>query len=134
MRILLAEDEKELASVLSLILKRNNYSVDVVYNGVDATDNAISMEYDLIILDIMMPKRDGITALKMIREENIKTPILLLTAKSQIEDKVTRLDSGADDYLSKPFATNELLARIRALTRRNDTKAPILVNAMSQLI
>lgn len=122
MRILFAEDEIELASALEVIFKHNNYAVDVVYNGVDATDYALANDYDVIILDIMMPKRDGITALKMIREQNNKTPVLLLTAKSQIADKVTGLDSGADDYLVKPFSTVELLARIRALTRRSESQ------------
>ena len=122
MRILFAEDEVELASALGVIFKHNNYAVDIVFNGVDATDLALANEYDIIILDIMMPKRDGLTALKMIREAKNKTPVLLLTAKSQIEDKVIGLDSGADDYLVKPFSTVELLARIRALTRRSDTQ------------
>lgn len=122
MRILLAEDEVELANALEVIFKHNNYAVDVVYNGVDATDYALAYDYDVIILDIMMPKRDGITALKIIREQGNKTPILLLTAKTQISDKVQGLDSGADDYLAKPFSTQELLARIRALSRRSETQ------------
>ena len=123
MRILFAEDEDELANALEVIFKHNNYAVDVVYNGVDATDYALTYAYDVIVLDIMMPKRDGITALKMIREKGNKTPVLLLTAKSQIEDKVHGLDSGADDYLAKPFSTPELLARIRALARRSDAQS-----------
>ena len=120
MRILFAEDEADLAHALEVILKHNNYAVDLVYDGVDATDYALANNYDIIILDIMMPKRDGLTALKMIREAGCKTPVLLLTAKSQIEDKVKGLDYGADDYLAKPFAVPELLARIRALSRRGE--------------
>lgn len=122
MRILFAEDEIELTNALEVIFKHNNYSVDVVHNGVDANDYADTYEYDVIILDIMMPKRDGITTLKLLRESGNKTPVLLLTAKSQISDKVLGLDSGADDYLSKPFSIAELLARIRALSRRSDSQ------------
>lgn len=120
MRILLAEDERELASALEVIFKHNNYSIDVVYDGVEAVEYAESYQYDAIILDIMMPRRNGLEALKMIREMHITTPVLLLTAKSQISDKVAGLDAGADDYLAKPFSTPELLARIRALTRRGN--------------
>ena len=118
MRILLAEDEYDLRKALEVIFKHNNYSIDLVKNGEEALDYVETIEYDVIILDIMMPKMDGLTALKKIREKGIKTPILMLTAKSQIEDRVLGLDSGADDYLSKPFASKELLARVRALTRR----------------
>ena len=120
MRILLAEDEYDLRKALEVIFKHNNYNIDVVKNGLEALDYATTLEYDAIILDIMMPKMDGLTALKKIREQGIKTPVLMLTAKSQIEDRVIGLDSGADDYLSKPFASKELLARVRALTRRNN--------------
>ena len=120
MRILLAEDEYDLRKALEVIFKHNNYSIDLVVNGLEALDYATSSTYDVIILDIMMPKMDGITALKKIREEGIKTPVLMLTAKAQIEDRVLGLDSGADDYLSKPFSSKELLARVRALTRRNN--------------
>lgn len=118
MRLLLAEDEKELSNALVVILKHHNYSVDAVYNGQDAYDYAMTGVYDGIILDIMMPKMDGITVLKELRSNGVDVPILLLTAKSQVEDRVVGLDSGADDYLPKPFATKELLARIRAMTRR----------------
>lgn len=120
MRILLAEDEYDLRKALEVIFKHNNYNIDLVVNGLEALDYATSIEYDLIILDIMMPKMDGLTALKKMREQGVKTPILMLTAKSQIEDRVLGLDSGADDYLSKPFASKELLARVRALTRRGN--------------
>lgn len=118
MRLLLAEDEKELSNALTAILKHNRYSVDVVYNGEDALDYLETENYDGAILDIMMPKMDGITVLKKIREKGNTVPVLILTAKADIDDRVLGLDSGADDYLSKPFAAKELLARIRAITRR----------------
>lgn len=118
MRLLLAEDEKELSNALVAILKHNNYSVDAVYNGADALAYLETENYDGAILDIMMPKMDGITVLKKIREQGNTVPVLVLTAKADIDDRVAGLDSGADDYLSKPFAAKELLARIRAITRR----------------
>ncbi len=118
MRILLAEDEKELSRALVAILKHNNYSVDAVYNGQDALDYIETGLYDGVVLDIMMPKVDGITVLQTIREQGNSVPVILLTAKSEIDDRVLGLDSGADDYLTKPFSTKELLARIRAMTRR----------------
>ena len=118
MRILLAEDEYDLRKALEVIFKHNNYSIDLVRDGQEALDYVDSISYDVIILDIMMPRMDGLTALKKIRERGIKTPVLMLTAKAQIEDRVLGLDSGADDYLSKPFSSKELLARVRALTRR----------------
>ena len=120
MRLLLAEDEKELTKALEIIFKHNNYSIDIAYNGKEACDFADTNKYDVIILDIMMPVMDGITALKTLRSKGVKTPIIMLTAKSQLEDKVLGLDAGADDYLAKPFSTQELLARIRALSRRNE--------------
>ncbi len=123
MRLLLAEDEKSLARAVGTILEKNNYSVDIVYNGRDALDYLLSDSYDGAVLDIMMPGLDGITVLKKIREEGIAAPVLLLTAKSEVEDKVKGLDSGANDYLTKPFATQELLARIRAMTRTNTSQA-----------
>lgn len=118
MRLLLAEDEKELSNALVTILRHNNYSVDAVYNGQDALDYLEAENYDAVILDIMMPKVDGITVLKTIRKKGNYIPVLMLTAKSEIDDRVVGLDSGADDYLTKPFATKELLARLRAITRR----------------
>ena len=117
MRLLLAEDEKSLARAVSAILEKNNFSVDVVYDGADALDWLRAGNYDGAVLDIMMPKMDGITVLKTIRAEGNMLPVLLLTAKSEIDDKVEGLDSGANDYLTKPFAAKELLARIRAMTR-----------------
>lgn len=127
MRLLLAEDEVELANALATILKRKNYSVDIVYNGEDALFYLESEVYDALILDIMMPKVDGIEVLKKIRLQGNNIPVLLLTAKSEIEDKVLGLDTGADDYLTKPFNTQELLARIRAITRR---RSEILENRL----
>jgi len=118
MRILIVEDEVHLAEALAHILGKNNYTVDVAFDGEVGMDNALSDIYDIIILDIMLPKVDGITILKQIRKDGISTPVILLTAKGEISDKIIGLDSGADDYLAKPFATEELLARIRALARR----------------
>ncbi len=124
MRILLAEDERELSNALAAILKHNNYSVDAVYNGAEALNYALAAEYDAIIMDIMMPKMSGLEALKRLRAEKCSVPVLLLTAKSELEDKVNGLDAGADDYLTKPFAMSELLARLRAMTRRSADYAP----------
>lgn len=121
MRLLLAEDEKDLAEALEVVLKHNNYSVDTVHNGQDALDYLMLEDYDGAILDIMMPKMDGLTVVKKLREAKKNTPILMLTAKSEVEDRVEGLDSGADDYLTKPFATKELLARVRSMTRRQAT-------------
>ena len=120
MRLLLAEDEEELSNALVAILQHSNYTVDAVYNGTDALDYGLSGEYDGIILDIMMPGMDGTEVLKHLREHNISTPVLFLTAKSEIDDRIKGLDLGADDYLTKPFDMRELLARIRAMTRRKE--------------
>ena len=125
MRILLAEDEKALSRALVKILEKNNYSVDAVYDGADALAYLEIGNYDAAVLDIMMPKMDGITVLKRVRAEGNQIPILMLTAKAEIEDRVLGLDSGANDYLPKPFDSRELLARIRAITRskaESDTK------------
>lgn len=119
MRILIVEDERSLADILKKGLEEEGYAVDVAYNGVDGQYLAENESSDLMILDIMLPGVDGITILKKIRRAGIKTPVLLLTAKDAITDKVSGLDSGADDYLSKPFSFEELLARMRALLRRN---------------
>ena len=121
MRLLLAEDERDLADALEAMLKHNNYSVDVVNNGQDALDYLMLDDYDGAILDVMMPQMDGVTVVKKLRENKKSTPVLLLTAKSEIEDKVYGLDSGADDYMTKPFVTRELLARVRSMTRRQAT-------------
>ncbi len=120
MRLLLAEDEKELSDALVAIFKHSNYSVDAVYNGEDALDYLETGIYDAAILDIMMPKKDGLTVLKEIRAKGNHVPIILLTAVSGVDNKVAGLDSGADDYLTKPFSTKELLARVRAITRRKE--------------
>lgn len=128
MRLLLAEDEKELSDALVAILKHNNYSVDAVYNGEDALHYLEADNYDGAILDIMMPKMDGITVLQNIRAKGNDVPILILTAKSEVADRVLGLDSGADDYLSKPFAAKELLARIRSVTRRRTEAVSSVLN------
>ncbi|ETT49674.1 response regulator transcription factor [Paenibacillus sp. FSL H7-0942] len=124
MRILIAEDEVHLAEAVSQILKKNNYSVDMVHDGRSGLDYAQSGIYDLLLLDIMMPEMDGITVLKKLRSEGNHTPVILLTAKGELSDKVTGLDYGADDYIAKPFATEELLARIRAALRRKGEVVP----------
>lgn len=124
MRLLLAEDEKELSRALVAILKHNHYSVDAVFNGNDALDYGLTGNYDGIILDIMMPGMDGLTALARLREQGIGTPVLMLTAKLQVDDRIAGLDTGADDYLTKPFAMGELLARLRAMMRRRADFAP----------
>lgn len=118
MRLLLVEDEIQLSEALNQILTKNRYVVDAVYNGEDGLDYGLTDIYDVIILDIMLPKLNGLEVLRRLRKESIKTPVILLTAKGEIDDKVKGLDCGADDYLVKPFATDELLARLRALTRR----------------
>lgn len=120
MRLLIAEDEQELANALTAILKHNNYSVDTVYDGEDALTYLQTELYDAAVLDIMMPKMDGLSVLKQIRKEGCSIPIIMLTAVSGVDNKVTGLDLGADDYLTKPFSTKELLARIRAITRRHE--------------
>lgn len=123
MRLLLAEDERALSNALVAILRHNNYSVDAVYNGRDALDYLENGNYDGAILDVMMPQLDGISVLKAFRARNKTMPIMLLTAKTEVNDRVTGLDGGADDYLGKPFDTKELLARIRAMLRRSGGEA-----------
>lgn len=118
MRILLVEDERRLASALKQLLKEHQYVVDVVHDGDEGFDLALSNSYDLAILDIMLPGMNGIEILKSMRDQEIQTPVLLLTAKDTVEDRVSGLDAGADDYLVKPFDNKELLARVRALSRR----------------
>jgi len=119
MRILLAEDEKELSRALVAILNYSGYETDAALNGEDAFYMSSENHYDALILDIMMPKMNGLEVLNELRKRNIKTPVIILTAKAENKDKILGLDSGADDYLAKPFQTNELLARLRALLRRN---------------
>ena len=121
MRLLLAEDERSLSRAIIKILEKNNYASEAVYNGEDALTYLESGEYDAAILDIMMPKMDGITVLKKLRASGNMMPVIMLTAKAEIDDKVQGLDSGANDYLTKPFDAKELLARIRAMTRNQQT-------------
>ena len=128
MRILVAEDEATIAKALKVLLEKSKYSVDVVYDGAEAYDYISQINYDVLILDIMMPKMDGIELLRRIRADGVTTPALLLTAKSEIDDRVAGLDAGADDYLPKPFATSELLARVRALGRRSAAYAPSVLS------
>lgn len=120
MRILFVEDEPSIAEAVASLLKKQHYSVDLAYDGETGLDYVTSGVYDLLVLDIMLPKIDGITLLKTLRKQNIRTPIIMLTAKSEVDDKVLGLDAGADDYLTKPFQMKELLARIRSLSRRKD--------------
>lgn len=124
MRILLAEDEPQLSRVLTAAMQQAGYEVDAVMNGQEAVKYSEENSYDVIILDIMMPVMDGITALKKIRARGDKTYILMLTAKAEVDDRVTGLDSGADDYLTKPFSLKELLARLRSKERREDSYTP----------
>ncbi len=128
MRILIVEDEISLADAVTAILKKEQYFVDAVYDGKDGLDYALSGIYDLILLDIMLPKMNGLDVLRALRENAVSTPVMLLTAKTQVEDKIKGLDCGADDYLTKPFNKGELLARVRALTRR---KGEIPANEMT---
>lgn len=121
MKLLLAEDERSLSRAVVKILEKNHYTVDVVYDGEEAVDYLAGGDYDAVILDIMMPKMDGITVLRRLREAGNRIPVIMLTAKSEIDDKVLGLDSGANDYLTKPFDTRELLARIRVMTRTQTT-------------
>lgn len=122
MQLLLIEDEKRLADALSYLLKKQKYGVDVAHDGETGQEMAETGIYDLIILDRMLPLKEGVSLLKEIRSQGIATPVLLLTARDSVEDRVEGLDAGADDYLVKPFATEELLARIRALARRRENK------------
>ena len=120
MTVLIAEDTRDLNKVLCAVLEHGGFTVDPVFDGVEVIEHIERDSYDCIVLDIMMPRKDGIEALKEIREKNILTPVLMLTAKSEIDDRVAGLDAGADDYLTKPFAMKELMARVRALTRRKN--------------
>ena len=121
MRLLIAEDDADIARALTALFEHNNYTVDAVSNGNDAYDYCLSGNYDGVIMDIMMPGMDGLEVLRRLRADAVNTPVLLLTAKSDIEDRVDGLDAGADDYLPKPFAAAELLARVRAMLRRKDS-------------
>lgn len=129
MRILVIEDERKVASFIKKGLEDEYYSVDVALDGKEGLKLALEEEYDLMILDVMLPFRDGISITKDVRNNRIMTPILLLTARSAVEDKVEGLDSGADDYITKPFSFEEFLARVRALLRRNENNKSILLKA-----
>jgi DNA-binding response OmpR family regulator len=129
MKILVVEDEKKVASFLKKGLEQEYYTVDVTHDGKAGLDLSLTENYDLIILDIMLPLLDGITLLREIRNSKLDVPVLMLTAKDSTEDKVQGLDSGADDYLAKPFALEELLARVRALIRRKDKVKNLLLTA-----
>ena len=126
MRILIVEDEKKVASFIGRGLEAAHYSVDVEHDGASGLDRLLKTDYDLIILDVMLPRLDGLSLMKEIRNRQIKVPVLLLTARATVADKVMGLDSGADDYLTKPFVFEELLARVRALLRRGPTAPAVL--------
>ena len=128
MKLLLAEDEPAMSEAVTDILEYHRYQVDAVYDGLEALDYIHAGEYDGIILDIMMPGKSGLEVLQQIRKEGYRTPVLLLTAKTEIEDRIEGLDAGADDYLPKPFAMGELLARIRAMLRRREEYQPDVRN------
>ena len=127
MKLLFAEDEVSMAEAVTDILTYHNYMVDTVYDGADALDYARAEKYDGIILDIMMPKNSGLEVLKTLREEGCRTPIMLLTAKAEVEDRIAGLDMGADDYLPKPFVMGELLSRVRAMLRRREQFTPDII-------
>ena len=129
MKILYAEDEKSMSEAVTDILKYHNYIVDSVDNGQDAFDYACTGQYDGIILDIMMPRLSGIEVLQKLRKSGNNTPVLLLTAKAEVEDRIEGLDAGADDYLPKPFSMKELLARVRAMLRRRESFTPDVLEA-----
>ena len=129
MKLLLAEDEIAMSEAVVDILNCHKYSVDAVYDGEDALYYARSQSYDGIILDVMMPKLDGLSVLRQLRRENNTTPVLLLTARAEVEDRIDGLDAGADDYLPKPFAMGELLARVRAMLRRRENYTPDVLRA-----
>lgn len=131
MKLLLAEDEEDLSRALVAVLTHSGYETDAVFDGEAALQKALQNSYDCMIFDIMMPKMDGIEALKQLRSHGNVTPVILLTAKSEIDDRITGLDAGADDYLTKPFAMGELLARIRSQTRRSDSYTPRQLNVGS---
>ena len=124
MRLLITEDELDLAEALTVFFEKNHFSVDAVHNGFDAYEYASTGEYDAVILDVMMPKMDGIQVLEKLRQEGVKTPIMMLTAKGQKSDRITGFNAGADDYLPKPFAPDELLSRVRAILRRSEAYQP----------
>ena len=128
MKLLFAEDDRDLSAAVKTLLERSGYLVDAVHDGAEAVDYALAESYDGIILDWMMPEKDGVEALHEMRRKGIRTPCMLLTARDDVKDRVTGLDAGADDYLSKPFNAGELLARIRAMLRRRDAYVPDVIS------
>lgn len=128
MKLLIAEDELDLAEALTVFFERNRFAVDAVHNGLDAYEYAMTGAYDAVILDVMMPKMDGITVLKKLRSEGVSTPIMMLTAKGRKDDRITGFNAGADDYLPKPFDPDELLSRVRAILRRSEAYRPTLLS------
>ena len=128
MRLLIAEDELDLAEALTVFFEKNHFSVDAVHNGFDAYEYAASGGYDGVILDVMMPKMNGIQVLERLRAEGCKTPIMMLTAKGQKDDRITGFNAGADDYLPKPFDPDELLSRVRAMLRRSEAYQPSVLS------
>ena len=134
MKLLLVEDEKKVASFIKKGLEEEFHNVDIAHNGNEGSAMALQKEYDLIILDIMLPYKDGITVTKELRAEKITTPILLLTAKDKVQDKVEGLDAGADDYLTKPFDFEELIARVRALLRRTENEKTLVLKIKNLLL
>ena len=127
MRLLIAEDEVDLAEALTAFFEKNHFSVDAVHNGADAYEYAVSGGYDAVILDVMMPGMNGIQVLERLRAEGVKTPIMMLTAKGQKNDRITGFNAGADDYLPKPFDPDELLSRVRAILRRSEAYQPTVL-------
>ena len=134
MRLLLAEDEADLAEALGVFFEKNHFSVDIVHDGRTACEYAESSVYDVIILDVMMPYMDGFTALRRMRADGNKTPIMMLTARGETRDRIEGFDSGADDYLPKPFDPDELLVRVRAMLRRSDTYRPSILSCGSSRV
>ena len=127
MRLLIAEDELDLAEVLTVFFEKNHFAVDTVHNGFDAYEYAVSGAYDAIILDVMMPKMNGIEVLQRLRAEGVNTPIMMLTAKGEKDDRITGFNAGADDYLPKPFDPDELISRVRAILRRSEAYRPTVL-------
>lgn len=127
MKLLIAEDELDLAEALTVFFEKNHFTVDAVHNGFDAYEYAVAGDYDAIILDVMMPKMNGIQVLERLRSEGVKTPIMMLTAKGQKDDRITGFNAGADDYLPKPFDPDELISRVRAMLRRSEAYQPSLL-------
>lgn len=127
MKLLLAEDELDLAEALTVFFEKNHFTVDAIHNGFDAYEYAVTGGYDGIVLDVMMPKLNGIQVLEKLRSEGVSTPIMMLTAKGQTEDRITGFNAGADDYLPKPFEPDELIARVRAMLRRGGAYTPAVL-------